>query len=181
VAGGEYSVEVDPRTVDEARLALLFELGFNRLSFGVQDFDPEVQKAVHRIQPAQQVFDLVASARKIGFESINVDLIYYIINYPHYSSATIRVHRTLEVIDKILCILDTDAHAYQVLGKRPLTTHFLRDGSMRHLTRHRDERRHSSEADCDLEQLCCRHDVLRKLEVASLEANHRSSTRVKYE
>ena len=76
VAGGEYSVEVDPRTVDEARLALLFELGFNRLSFGVQDFDPEVQKAVHRIQPAQQVFDLVASARKIGFESINVDLIY---------------------------------------------------------------------------------------------------------
>ena len=76
VAGGEYSVEVDPRTVDETRLALIFELGFNRLSFGVQDFDPEVQKAVHRIQPAQQVFDLVASARKLGFESINVDLIY---------------------------------------------------------------------------------------------------------
>jgi oxygen-independent coproporphyrinogen-3 oxidase len=76
VAGGEYSVEVDPRTVDASRLALLFELGFNRLSFGVQDFDPEVQKAVHRIQPAEQVFDLVASARKIGFESVNVDLIY---------------------------------------------------------------------------------------------------------
>jgi oxygen-independent coproporphyrinogen-3 oxidase len=76
VAGGEYSVEVDPRTVDASRLALLFELGFNRLSFGVQDFDPEVQKAVHRIQPVEQVFDLVASARKIGFESVNVDLIY---------------------------------------------------------------------------------------------------------
>ncbi len=76
VAEGEYSVEVDPRTVNDARLALLFELGFNRLSFGVQDFDPEVQKAVHRIQPAKQVFELVASARKIGFESINVDLIY---------------------------------------------------------------------------------------------------------
>jgi len=76
VTGGEYSVEVDPRTVDASRLALLFELGFNRLSFGVQDFDPEVQKAVHRIQPAEQVFDLVASARKIGFESVNVDLIY---------------------------------------------------------------------------------------------------------
>jgi oxygen-independent coproporphyrinogen-3 oxidase len=57
-------------------LAFLFELGFNRLSFGVQDFDPEVQKAVHRIQPAAQVFALVASARKIGFESINIDLIY---------------------------------------------------------------------------------------------------------
>jgi oxygen-independent coproporphyrinogen-3 oxidase len=76
VAGGEYSVEVDPRTVNDERLALLFELGFNRLSFGVQDFDPEVQKAVHRIQPAEQVFSLVASARKIGFESINADLIY---------------------------------------------------------------------------------------------------------
>jgi oxygen-independent coproporphyrinogen-3 oxidase len=75
-AGGEYSVEVDPRTVNDERLALLFELGFNRLSFGVQDFDPEVQKAVHRIQPAEQVFALVASARKLGFESINIDLIY---------------------------------------------------------------------------------------------------------
>ena len=75
-AGGEYSVEVDPRTVNEERLTFLFELGFNRLSFGVQDFDSEVQKAVHRIQPASQVFALVASARKIGFESINIDLIY---------------------------------------------------------------------------------------------------------
>jgi oxygen-independent coproporphyrinogen-3 oxidase len=76
VAGGEYSVEVDPRTVNEQRLAMLLELGFNRLSFGVQDFDPEVQKAVHRIQPAAQVFGLVESARKMGFESVNVDLIY---------------------------------------------------------------------------------------------------------
>jgi oxygen-independent coproporphyrinogen-3 oxidase len=76
VPGGEYSIEVDPRTVDAQRLAFLAQLGFNRLSFGVQDFDPEVQAAVHRIQPAEQVFNLVAEARKIGFESINVDLIY---------------------------------------------------------------------------------------------------------
>ena len=76
VPGGEYSIEVDPRTVDASRLALLHELGFNRLSFGVKDFDPEVQKAVHRIQPAEQVFALVESARSIGFDSINVDLIY---------------------------------------------------------------------------------------------------------
>ncbi|WP_313080067.1 oxygen-independent coproporphyrinogen III oxidase [Pulveribacter sp.] len=76
VPGGEYSVEVDPRTVDEQRLALLAELGFNRLSFGVQDFDPEVQKAVHRIQPAEKVFALVESARRLGFDSVNVDLIY---------------------------------------------------------------------------------------------------------
>ncbi|WP_313313348.1 oxygen-independent coproporphyrinogen III oxidase [Pulveribacter sp.] len=76
VPGGEYSIEVDPRTVDEQRLALLAELGFNRLSFGVQDFDPEVQKAVHRIQPAEKVFALVESARRLGFDSVNVDLIY---------------------------------------------------------------------------------------------------------
>jgi oxygen-independent coproporphyrinogen-3 oxidase len=73
---GEYSIEVDPRTVNEERLTRLAAMGFNRLSFGVQDFDPEVQKAVHRIQPAEQVFDLVAIARSLGFESINVDLIY---------------------------------------------------------------------------------------------------------
>lgn len=76
VPGGEYSVEVDPRTVDENRLAVLAELGFNRLSFGVQDFDPAVQKAVHRIQPADQVFALVEASRRLGFESVNVDLIY---------------------------------------------------------------------------------------------------------
>lgn len=74
--GGEYSIEIDPRTVDAARLDTLAELGFNRLSFGVQDFDPSVQKAVHRVQPAEQVFALVEAARMRGFESINVDLIY---------------------------------------------------------------------------------------------------------
>jgi oxygen-independent coproporphyrinogen-3 oxidase len=74
--GGEYSIEVDPRTVDATRLATLAELGFNRLSFGVQDFDPVVQKAVHRIQPAEKVFSLVESARSLGFESVNIDLIY---------------------------------------------------------------------------------------------------------
>jgi len=76
VPGGEYSIEVDPRTVDATRLATLARLGFNRLSFGVQDFDIDVQKAVHRVQPAEQVFALVAQARRLGFESINVDLIY---------------------------------------------------------------------------------------------------------
>ena len=76
VPGGEYAIKVDPRTVDTGRLAVLAKLGFNRLSFGVQDFDPAVQKAVHRIQPAEQVFALVAAARKLGFGSINVDLIY---------------------------------------------------------------------------------------------------------
>ena len=73
---GEYSIEIDPRTVNESRLKYLAALGFNRLSFGVQDFDPDVQKAVHRIQPAEQVFKLVAAARRQKFESLNVDLIY---------------------------------------------------------------------------------------------------------
>jgi len=74
--GGEYSIEVDPRTVDEKRLEHLAALGFNRLSFGVQDFDAEVQKAVHRVQPAEQVFSLVEAAHRLNFESVNVDLIY---------------------------------------------------------------------------------------------------------
>ena len=74
--GGEYSIEVDPRTIDASRLDTLAELGFNRLSFGVQDFDPAVQLAVHRVQPAEQVFALVAAARERNFDSINVDLIY---------------------------------------------------------------------------------------------------------
>ena len=74
--GAECSIEVDPRTVDGQRLQVLADLGFNRLSFGVQDFDPQVQQAVHRVQPAQQVFELVNAARAIGFDSINIDLIY---------------------------------------------------------------------------------------------------------
>ena len=74
--GCELSIEIDPRTIDASRLDVLAELGFNRLSFGVQDFDTTVQQAVHRIQPASQVFDLMAAARERGFESINVDLIY---------------------------------------------------------------------------------------------------------
>ncbi len=76
VENGEYSIEVDPRTIDVQRLDALKAMGFNRLSFGVQDFDPAVQKAVHRIQPAEQVFALVAAARERGFASVNVDLIY---------------------------------------------------------------------------------------------------------
>ena len=94
--GGEYSVEIDPRTVTRERLAVLAEQGFNRLSFGVQDFEPAVQKAVHRIQPAEQVFDLVAAARELGFESINADLIY---GSPMQTPETFE--RTLEKITKL--------------------------------------------------------------------------------
>ena len=75
-AGAELSIEVDPRTVDAQRLQHLSALGFNRLSFGVQDFDPEVQQAVHRVQPYAQVAALMEAARALRFESINVDLIH---------------------------------------------------------------------------------------------------------
>lgn len=73
---GEYSIEVDPRTVTAQRLAALKALGFNRLSFGVQDFDVQVQQAIHREQPAELVFALMDAARSLGFESLNMDLIY---------------------------------------------------------------------------------------------------------
>jgi oxygen-independent coproporphyrinogen-3 oxidase len=74
--GAELSIEVDPRTVSPQRLVHLSALGFNRLSFGVQDFDPEVQQAVHRVQPYEQVAALMKAARALRFESINVDLIH---------------------------------------------------------------------------------------------------------
>lgn len=94
--GGEYSIEIDPRTVDSARLDTLAELGFNRLSFGVQDFDPAVQKAVHRVQPAEQVFALIDAARKRGFDSINIDLIYGLPRQTPESFA-----RTLEQVNQL--------------------------------------------------------------------------------
>jgi oxygen-independent coproporphyrinogen-3 oxidase len=72
----EVSIEVDPRTVTPARLAHLRSLGFNRISFGVQDFDEQVQIAVHRVQPFESVRALMTSARELGFASINADLIY---------------------------------------------------------------------------------------------------------
>ncbi len=72
----ELSIEIDPRTVNEVRLRRLARMGFDRLSFGVQDFDPEVQKAVHREQPFESVRTLIEQAREIGYTSINTDLIY---------------------------------------------------------------------------------------------------------
>ena len=75
-AGREYSIEVDPRTVNESRLAVIAGQGFNRISLGVQDFDPVVQKAVNRIQPREDVLEVIAAARRQGFRSVAIDLIY---------------------------------------------------------------------------------------------------------
>jgi oxygen-independent coproporphyrinogen-3 oxidase len=76
VPGGECAIEIDPRTINPARLKRLSAMGFNRLSFGVQDFDPLVQQAIHRVQPREQVVDLVEAVRAEGFDSLNMDLIY---------------------------------------------------------------------------------------------------------
>lgn len=73
---GEYSIEIDPRTVDSVSVAALREMGFNRMSLGVQDFDPDVQRAVNRIQSPEQTLEVIAAARSAGFLSVNVDLIY---------------------------------------------------------------------------------------------------------
>ncbi len=72
----EFSIEVDPRTISTEQIQSLRQLGFNRLSFGVQDFDPDVQAAVNRQQSEEQIYALVAAARRAQFKSISVDLIY---------------------------------------------------------------------------------------------------------
>lgn len=75
-ADGEYSIEIDPRTVDAAGMAALRAMGFNRVSLGVQDFDEDVQRAVNRIQSEADTLAVMRAARTEGFQSINVDLIY---------------------------------------------------------------------------------------------------------
>jgi oxygen-independent coproporphyrinogen-3 oxidase len=72
----DYSIEIDPRTVDASYVRRLAQLGFNRISIGVQDFDAEVQAAINRIQPAELVQQTLDAARANGFKSINFDLIY---------------------------------------------------------------------------------------------------------
>ncbi len=74
--GAELSIEIDPRTIAPEMLDTLHALGFNRLSLGVQDYEPQVQQAVHRVQSPELVQTLLDAARARGFESVNFDLIY---------------------------------------------------------------------------------------------------------
>ncbi|WP_175939781.1 oxygen-independent coproporphyrinogen III oxidase [Caballeronia sp. BCC1704] len=92
-ARAEYSIEVDPREASAETIAVLRELGFNRLSLGVQDFDERVQRAVNRIQPRATTEDVMRAAREHGFESVSVDLIY---GLPHQSVESFT--RTLDAI-----------------------------------------------------------------------------------
>ncbi|UOD28616.1 oxygen-independent coproporphyrinogen III oxidase [Massilia violaceinigra] len=73
---GEYSIEIDPRTVSRERVLSLRRQGFNRVSLGVQDFDPAVQAAVNRIQPEAETQAIIDAAREAGFRSVSIDLIY---------------------------------------------------------------------------------------------------------
>jgi oxygen-independent coproporphyrinogen-3 oxidase len=76
VKDGEYSIEIDPRKVSDETIALLGNLGFNRISIGVQDFDPQVQQAVNRIQSEEETLRVIRAARANGFKSVSLDLIY---------------------------------------------------------------------------------------------------------
>lgn len=79
----ELSIEIDPRSCDVEKLALLRELGFSRVSFGVQDFDAQVQQTINRVQPYAMVETLVNAARALQFSSINLDLVY---GLPHQAA-----------------------------------------------------------------------------------------------
>ena len=84
---GEYSIEIDPRKVSRESVFKLGELGFNRMSVGIQDFDPKVQAAVNRIQTVEETREVIEAAREAGFKSISVDLIY---GLPHQSVESIK-------------------------------------------------------------------------------------------
>jgi oxygen-independent coproporphyrinogen III oxidase len=92
----EIGIEVDPRVTSRDHLVVLRNLGFNRLSMGVQDFHPEVQQAINRIQPFELTRDLILAARDLGFDSINVDLIY---GLPYQSA-----NRFSHTVDQIISL-----------------------------------------------------------------------------
>jgi len=83
----EIGIEIDPRVTSREHLETLRRLGFNRLSMGVQDFEPKVQETIHRIQPYEMTRDLIIAARQLGFESLSVDLIY---GLPYQTAASFR-------------------------------------------------------------------------------------------
>ena len=92
----EASIEVDPRRTTDDQLQVLRELGFNRVSLGVQDFDSEVQRVVNRIQPFEQTAQITETARKLGYTSVNFDLIYGLPKQT-LSSIEVMIKKTLEL------------------------------------------------------------------------------------
>ncbi|MBC8257493.1 MAG: oxygen-independent coproporphyrinogen III oxidase [SAR324 cluster bacterium] len=74
--GGEWALEANPRVTSDQQLETLFELGFRRISFGVQDLDPAIQRAINRNQTVEQSWHTLETARGLGYQSINLDLVY---------------------------------------------------------------------------------------------------------
>lgn len=99
IPDGEYSIEIDPRKVSRETVLKLGKLGFNRMSVGIQDFDPKVQAAVNRIQSYEETKEVIDAAREAGFKSVSVDLIY---GLPYQTSESIKT-----TIDTVLS-LDPD-------------------------------------------------------------------------
>jgi oxygen-independent coproporphyrinogen-3 oxidase len=95
-ADSEIGIEVDPRVTSQAHLETLRQLGFNRLSMGIQDFQPKVQETIHRVQPYEMTRDLIVAARALNFQSISIDLIY---GLPYQTASTFA-----ETIDQVLTI-----------------------------------------------------------------------------
>lgn len=91
----EISCEIDPRFLSQEQLTVLLENGFNRISYGVQDFDETVQKAIHRIQPYEVTENVMLMAKKAGIKSINMDLIY---GLPYQSFETFQETLRLAVL-----------------------------------------------------------------------------------
>ncbi len=92
----EIGIEVDPRVTSRAHLESLRRLGFNRLSMGIQDFEPKVQETIRRVQPYELTRDLIVASRELGFESLSVDLIY---GLPYQTAATFQA-----TIDQVLTL-----------------------------------------------------------------------------
>ncbi len=92
----EIGIEIDPRVTSRAHLETLRRLGFNRLSMGIQDFQPKVQETIHRVQPYEMTRDLIAASRELGFQSLNVDLIY---GLPYQTAASFE-----HTIDQVLTL-----------------------------------------------------------------------------
>ncbi|MGH7836511.1 MAG: oxygen-independent coproporphyrinogen III oxidase, partial [Candidatus Binataceae bacterium] len=92
----EIGIEIDPRVTSREHLETLRRIGFNRLSMGIQDFQAKVQETIHRVQPFEMTRDLILAARELGFESLNVDLIY---GLPYQTAASFRdtIRQTLEL------------------------------------------------------------------------------------
>jgi oxygen-independent coproporphyrinogen-3 oxidase len=120
----EFSIEVDPRTIDAEQVEGLRWLGFNRLSFGIQDFDAQVQAAVNRIQSEAQVAELVAAARRARFKSVSVDLIY---GLPLQTIASFDV-----TLDKIIALRPDRiaAYSYAHLPQRVRAQRMIRPEDM---------------------------------------------------